>query len=142
MAKKNALTFKTDDGGRAAAGCKGKARDCGVRALAIVTGRPYREIYDLVNEAAKTERRKRKSGAETGIHKPTMRKVAEALGLKWVPTMQIGEGCRQHLDASLPPGRLVAKVSRHYVAVIDGCIHDTHNPDRDGTRCVYGYYKA
>jgi hypothetical protein len=26
-------------------------------------------------------------------------------------------------------------------AVIDGVIHDTHNPDRDGNRCVYGYYR-
>ena len=26
-------------------------------------------------------------------------------------------------------------------AVIDGVIRDTHDPGRDGTRCVYGYYQ-
>ena len=27
------------------------------------------------------------------------------------------------------------------VCVIDGVIHDNHNPSRGGTRCVYGYYQ-
>jgi hypothetical protein len=25
--------------------------------------------------------------------------------------------------------------------VIDGVVHDTHDPRRGGTRCVYGYYQ-
>ncbi len=37
-------------------------------------------------------------------------------------------------------GRLIVSVSKHMTAVIDGVIHDTHNPSRDGTRCVYGYW--
>ena len=46
-----------------------------------------------------------------------------------------------HLTASdLPSGRLIVAVSRHLVAVIDGVIHDTHDPSRGGTRCVYGYF--
>ncbi|MDM3928731.1 hypothetical protein QRB35_22225 [Mycobacterium intracellulare subsp. chimaera] len=64
------------------------------------------------------------------------------LGWLWVPTMHIGSGCRVHLRADqLPSGRLVVSVSRHTVAVLDGIIHDTHDPTRDGTRCVYGYYR-
>ena len=31
-------------------------------------------------------------------------------------------------------------LSRHMCAVIDGVIHDTYDPSRDGTRAVYGYY--
>jgi hypothetical protein len=42
----------------------------------------------------------------------------------------------------LPNGRLIARCSRHLVAVIDGVIHDTHDSSRDGTRCVYGYWTA
>jgi hypothetical protein len=65
----------------------------------------------------------------------------ESIGWRWVPTMQIGSGCKVHLRASeLPRGRLVVKVTKHCVAVIDGVIHDTHDCARDGTRCVYGYY--
>jgi hypothetical protein len=41
----------------------------------------------------------------------------------------------------LPGGRLIAKVSKHVVAVIDGIIHDIHEPSRDGTPCVCGYHR-
>jgi hypothetical protein len=34
----------------------------------------------------------------------------------------------------------VVRVSKHLVAVVNGVIYDNHNPSRDGTRCVYGYY--
>jgi hypothetical protein len=55
--------------------------------------------------------------------------------------MQIGSGCRVHLRADeLTPGRLVVQLSRHLTAVIDGVVHDTHDPSRNGTRCVYGYW--
>jgi hypothetical protein len=58
-----------------------------------------------------------------------------------VPTMQIGSGCRVHLRADeLPAGRIICQVSRHLCAVIDGVVYDTHDPTRDGTRCVYGYW--
>jgi hypothetical protein len=61
-------------------------------------------------------------------------------GFEWFPTMTIGSGCKVHLaDGELPKGRLVVNVSRHSVAVIDGVIHDTHDPGRGGDRCVHGY---
>lgn len=41
------MTFQFDDGGRAAAGYKGTTGDCACRAIAIASGRPYQEIYDL-----------------------------------------------------------------------------------------------
>lgn len=57
------------------------------------------------------------------------------------PTMAIGSGCKVHLRADeLPTGRLVVSVSKHLVAVVDGVVHDTHDPRRGGTRCVYGYW--
>lgn len=63
------------------------------------------------------------------------------LGWTWVPTMQIGQGCKVHLRAEeLPAGRLVVSVSKHETAVIDGVINDIYDCSRDGTRCVYGYY--
>lgn len=146
-----------DDGGRAEAGFKGKTGDCVCRAIAIATERPYKEVYDMINEYAKGERRgKRKSGissARTGVYKNTIRKVMNALGWEWIPTMKVGQGCKVHLtESELPKGRLVVSVSKHETAVIDGVIHDTFNPnnrgitiDRDGNdittnRCVYGYY--
>lgn len=133
------------DGGRAAAGYKGATGDCVTRAIAIATGKPYQEVYDSINALATRERsgkRKRgRSSARNGVYKPTTRRYMESIGWRWVPTMQIGSGCKVHLRADeLPAGRLVVSVSRHVCAVIDGVLHDTHDCARGGTRCVYGYY--
>jgi hypothetical protein len=138
--------FRFNDGGRTAAGYRGKAGDCVVRAIAIATQRPYEQIYDLVNRAAlyeRTGKRKRgKSNARTGVYKSSIHRVMRTLGWVWTPTMQIGSGCTVHLRAEeLPPGRLVVSVSKHLTAVIDGVIHDTHDCSRRGMRCVYGYWQ-
>lgn len=134
-----------NDGGREAAGYKGKTGDCVCRAIAIATQRPYKEVYDLINAFSKSERtgkRKRgKSNARTGVYKDTIRKVMEHYGWEWIPTMKIGQGCQVHLRSEeLPKGRLVVSVSKHETAVIDGVINDTYDCSRGGTRCVYGYY--
>jgi hypothetical protein len=134
-----------DDGGRAAAGYRGEAGDCMVRAVAIATGLPYQVVYDAINVAGKgervTRRRRRRSSARTGVHKPTLRRYLAALGWRWVPTMRIGSGRTVHLRAEeLPAGHLVVSLSKHVTAMVDGVIRDTYDPSRGGTRCVYGYY--
>ncbi len=143
--------FRQDDGGREAAGYRGgggKRRDCVVRAIAIATERDYQEIYDMVIEYAKAERprgrTKRSHPSTVGVHTRTTRKIMADLGWVWVPTMQVGSGCQVHLRADqLPPGRLVVTVSKHVTAVVDGVIHDLDpDVDRNGTRCVYGYWHA
>jgi hypothetical protein len=136
-----------NDGGRAAAGRRGDARDCAARAISIATGIGYNQAYALINEIAKTERGSRRRGgrssARNGVHGATMRRIMDALGWQWTPTMKIGEGCRVHLSADeLPAGRIIVSLSRHYAAVIEGELHDTHDCSRDGTRCVYGYWRA
>lgn len=139
-----ALTFVYDDGGRAAAGYKGQTGDCGVRAVAIVTSLSYQVVYDQVVLLAKDERPRKgktRSSPRGGIKVSTLGKLLVPLGWRWVPTMGIGTGCRVHLKAEeLPKGRLVCRVSKHYVAVLDGVIHDTYEESRGGTRCVYGYW--
>lgn len=126
------MDFVYDDGGRKAAGRRGQADDCVVRAIAIAMQRKYSEVYDAINETAKAERYMRGrigllaatgrgSSARTGVHKPTYKTFLSESGWVWTPTMQIGAGCRVHLRADeLPTGRLIVSVSRHLVAVIDG----------------------
>lgn len=141
-------TFVFNDGGRAAAGYRGFTGDCVVRSVAIVSGRPYQEVYDALSEGCRgqrvTRRSRRKASARDGVH--TRRKwfktYMASIGFEWVATMQLGEGCTTHLRAEeLPGGRIIARVSRHYTAVIDGVVHDTHDPSRGGQRCVYGYWR-
>src|SRR5262249_3654892 len=82
------MRFVKDDGGRAAAGFKGEAGDCVTRAIAIATGRPYRAVYDAINDVASGERRGRRkrgvSSARSGVYKGTKRKYLESLGWEWV----------------------------------------------------------
>jgi hypothetical protein len=139
------MKYVCDDGGRAAAGYKGDTGDCVVRAISIAAIIPYQDVYDAVNLATQSERlskkRRRHSNARTGVSKATYRRYLAELGWTWVPTMQIGQGCTVHLRAGeLPMGRLIVRVSHHLAAVINGVIHDTYDPSRDGTRCVYGYF--
>lgn len=138
------MKFKYDDGGRANAGFKGSTGDCVVRAIAIATGLPYLKVYDEINELAQRERPRKgrkRSNSRTGVGRKTYHRYLIALGWQWVPTMKIGQGCKVHLrEDELPKGRLVVRVSKHVLAVIDGVVHDTYEDSRDGTRCVYGYY--
>ena len=141
------MRFVFNDGGRKAAGFKGLAGDCAVRAVTIATELSYQEVYDAINEASKSEReskrRRGKSNARTGVHQVTMRRFMEKLGWRWTPTMSIGSGCKVHLRANeLPVGRLILSLSRHYAAVIDGVLHDTYDSSRAEMRCVYGYWIA
>lgn len=140
------------DGGRRAAGFSGTADDCVVRAISIVTGRPYSLVYDECAEInAKTPKSKRRRhlkqlGSRSASHGVFTRsaifdRYMDRLGFVWTPTMKIGSGCKVHLrDGELPMGRLVVNVSKHMCAVIDGVLHDNHDCTRGGTRCVYGYY--
>lgn len=129
------MKFKFNDGGREGAGFKGKTGDCVTRAIAIATQTDYAQVYAALNTLTG------KSVARTGVPKKVIKNYMRAIGWRWVPTMGIGTGCTVHLTAAeLPTGRLVVAVSRHWVAVIDGVVQDTHDSTRGGARCVYGYF--
>lgn len=140
-----------DDGGRAAAGFKGHAGDCVTRAIAVATGRPYRLLYDELFDAqrefaqgrsARAGKARKNASPRSGVWREVYQGVLESMGWEWVPTMKIGTGCTVHLRADeLPSGKIIARLSRHVVAVIDGVVHDIHDSTRDGTRCVYGYFE-
>jgi hypothetical protein len=140
-------TYIYNDGGRTEAGFKGDTGDCVTRAIAIATSRPYKEVYDFVNNFAKqsgTHGSKRgRTSARTGVIKTDTKKIMAALGFEWVPLMKIGQGCKTHLKREeLPSGTIIVNLSRHVCTVIDGVIHDNHYPAREGTRCVYGYWRV
>lgn len=167
--------FVNDDGGRASAGFKGSAGDCVARSVAIASGRPYAEVYAALAKGSGTQRKsartaKRATSARNGINtgRKWFKEYMSSLGFEWVPTMHIGSGCKVHLTADeLPSGPIVVSVSKHYTAMIDGIIHDTHDPRREShwtepykdpmpegywthdrvsmhhvaRRCVYGYWR-
>lgn len=140
-----ALPWEFDDGGRAEAGYRGQTGDCAVRAIAIAVGLSYEEAYQLVVRYGKAERGKKSkspSHPRNGVYMDTMRRIMADLGWAWVPTMEFGVGTTHHLAVGeVPPGRVICRVSKHYVAVVDGVVHDNHDPSRGGTRALYGYWR-
>lgn len=133
------IPFIFDDGGRSASGKFGRKRvgDCVVRALAIAMRRNYAEVHaDLWNLSG--------SNPDSGVQvrENWFKRYMEDHGFLWTATMCRGSGCRVHLNPSeLPSGRIVVRVSKHLVAMVDGVIHDNHDCSRAGMRCVYGYWK-
>lgn len=134
------LAFQHDDGGRSTSGFTGEAPgDCVVRAFAILLERPYREVYDDLAQRCADAGGSR--SARNGVPTKVMRQFAADNDLTWVPTMKIGAGTTIHLRrGELPDFPVIARVSKHVTAVLDGVIRDTFDPSRDGTRAVYGYF--
>ena len=144
--------FQRNDGGREAAGFKGGAGDCVVRSIAIAANLPYLQVYEDLRSANanyadlrndKLARRLNQTGSSprNGNHRNVFHDYITKQGFDWVPTMRVGQGCQVHLRPDeLPSGILIVKVSRHLTAIVNGVIQDTHDPSREGRRCVYGYY--
>jgi hypothetical protein len=144
------MRFEYDTGGCASNSTS--RRDCVTRAIAIATGMNYTEVYaelsfrmkQFANGKSRQAKRLAKQVCITprnGVPNKVIRDYLDTLGWTWHPTMQIGSGCKVHLTASeLPMGTLIVRTSKHLTCVIDHVIHDTHDPSRDGNRCVYGYW--
>jgi len=149
------IPFVYDDGGRSKSTLdrSKSAGDCVCRAIAIVTGKSYDEIWEVLargNQHESTTKRSKKASAgrytaDRGISvkRTWFKNLMKELGFEWVSVMGIGTGCKMHLREGEVPstGRIIATVSKHWCAVIDGTVHDTYNPSRGGTRMVYGYYR-
>ena len=130
------MRIKINDGGRSKYFKAAKVSDCVVRAVAIVTGRDYKEVYDEIRKLIGHTPR-------NGVFKQDSKKVMSHYGGQWVSCMRVGQGTRTHLaDGEIPMDkRLVCCLSKHVTTVIDGVINDTYDPSRGGTRTVYGYWQ-
>lgn len=140
------MPWEYSDGGRADAGFKGEAGDCVTRSIAIATGRPYRVVYDELGELVRAEQlagRTKKRSARNGVPRRVIRAYLDP-DYEWTPLMGIGTGCTVHVRPDELPahGAFILSLSKHLTALIDGVIYDTHDPSRDGQRCVYGMWKV
>jgi hypothetical protein len=161
------MEYQFNDGGRSQY-FKGTAGDCVTRAIAIATGRDYKEVYDRCAELqanlrkssgvrARSQRTVGRRSARNGVYTNTKAfgEYMTELGFEWVSFAKIGAPSKVKLDESYPSqGRSIARIGRHLVAVIDGVVHDSWDcrlsavfVDFKGTvhppkpRMVYGYWK-
>ena len=134
------ITYTEHDGGRAAAGFKGKTGDCVTRALTLVTtggnptGEDYRRIYNAVAELNVTGKKSR-AHAERKGRRPVRSNRAGAylvgdgddltisLGLERVP---VERGPRPTFtEAHQRYGDCIVKTAKHVVAIVNGALMDT-----------------
>ena len=122
------LEFIKDDGGREAAGYRGKAGDCVPRALTIVSGEPYRQCYNDLAEANSKVRRTRprdqgKRSARNGVYKNAYDKVFKHYGFEKV---KLGRGTRPTIsEAHAAYGDCIITTRKHVFAVVNGAVRDT-----------------
>ncbi len=120
------MEFIWNDGGRAVSGYVGTTGDCVTRAIAIATGRAYREVYAELGQRAACSPR---DGIPIDV-------VAEyLLSRGW----QAADSEDQDIlgKAALPDGVVILYIragerrSSHLVTVIDRVLYDTWNPADD-----------
>lgn len=125
-------TFIETDGGRSQY-FKGNAGDCAARAMAIALGLDYKQCYDELSKAHRA--RTGKKTARNGIYKDDFDTVLNKHGWVWHPAPKFDGRKARHSD--MPSGNVIARMSRHFVAVIDGVVHDSW--DSRG-KMIYGYW--
>ena len=125
--------FVYNDGGRVAAGFKGKTGDCGVRAMAIALSLPYADVSRELAQANKDSGRKK--SVRRGVMKEVYSKVLSKHGWEWRSAPKFDGRKARYND--LPNGKCIARMSNHYAAVIDGELHDSWDSRH---KMVYGYW--
>ena len=117
------IDYEYDDGGRADAGRKGNARDCVCRAICILTGRPYKQVYAELCEVHKAKTGKR--SARCGIHTNTAACVRylESIG---VTKVKLPKGPRPTWsEAHETYGDCIVSTTHHWACIRDGALRDT-----------------
>ncbi len=157
------MKFNYNDGGRSKYFKTTNVGDCCTRAIAIATGKDYKEIYDRLNEMAKKEsvknhRRHKRSQSRNGVFKETWKRYLKEIGWIHHKTCELGskEDKLKFVDGALPSeGRVIVQLSKHLTCLVDGVINDTYDCSKkeyydwssgdlmvNSERCVYGYWTA
>ena len=116
------LEYRYNDGGRWIAGYQGSARDCVARALAILTGEPYKQVYrDLARANGKATKGPR--SARNGVSKRAYVKVFETYRLRKV---KLPKGPRPTFtEAYAMYGSCIVSTAGHLAALVEGALQDT-----------------
>ena len=129
------IDYTYNDGGRAQAGYKGTTGDCICRAVCILTGRDYKEVYETIADFMSSKGRTKsanmytyrrvqgkRSQASTKRRKVTTEQIVKLFGFKKV-TLPKGE-LPTYTEAHERYGDCLATTTKHIVALKDGALQD------------------
>ena len=139
------IGYRYDDGGRAASGFKGHTGDCVVRAIAILTGVSYSDIYRRMAGAMRHGgyaasgngyRQKPRRGLRPRLSARTIQNLVKtSYGLRRV---NLGRGPRPtYTEAWLLHGDCLVGTAKHISAIVDENLRDTFDSRIYDAR-VYG----
>jgi hypothetical protein len=122
-----------------------------VTALAIASGQKYWDVLHAIQRRQINYVRGLRHGrikeagsaiSDVGVWPEVSKGYLRELGWTWTPTMSVGSGVTVHLAYDELPDEpvLVCSVSKSLVTVFHGVVQAPHDPSRDGTRAVYGYW--
>lgn len=131
------MDFVWNDGGRSACGFVGTTGDCVTRAIAVATGRNYRDVYD---ELGKRSLKSPRNGVPVDVANAYLdardwQSKSVTKDMRFVPQL-------------LPKGVVIAYLTDtrgkqgHICTVIDHVIHDTWNATEDGCYYIRQYWTA
>ena len=140
--------FEEDDGGRAAAGFRGYAKDCAIRAVAIALDLPYRQIHREITElqrcvTAEPDEPNWKT-AQDGINLNYL-EFGEYLSNYGVLPIRVPKKPRLNtvlakLNLLAEEPFIIAQVTNHLVAITEGRIRDNlFDPKRYSRRLLTLY---
>lgn len=125
--------YVCNDGGASQAGYSSRS-DCAVRAVAIALNMPYVESRKLLQNF--TRRGRQGNGViSRGVYKEDLDSALQSQGLVWHSAPKF-EG-RKARCSDMPHGNVIARMSHHFVAVIDGVAYDTFDCT---DKMVYGFW--
>jgi hypothetical protein len=128
------MGYVFNDGGKVAAGFKG-SEDCATRALAIALELDYKDARAILMKHSKMGRLG--SGAiSRGVYKEDLDSALRSLGWKWVSVKKIAGRKAKYTD--IDSTRFIARMAKHFVAVVNGNILDTFD---SSDKMVYGYWE-
>ena len=134
------MRYKQTDGGRLAAGYKGRGGDCVNRAIAIATGLSYRTVRKALTELTIEMTGGLDRSAANGVSVPVSHAYLASLGWELILTK------KSYLCDLPTKGTLIACLPRHKVSVIDGTLNDRWDSRKcKRTKCgsptLEGYYQ-
>lgn len=123
-----------DDGGRAAAGFRGRSGDCGVRALAIALSIPYKDARKLAKEFA-LKGRQRSRAISDGLYAEDFASIMHYLGWRRIKAPRFDR--RKARFDDIPARRAILNMARHWAVLENGNIRDAWDSRE---RVVYSYW--
>lgn len=114
-----AYSFRWTDGGAKAAGFRERS-DCTVRALQILSGKPYELVHAVTMAYGRKQRRGFKA-FERAFPAMASRLGMTVKEIYWNVTVE-------KVIRAYPTHRLMIQIRGHVFAVVDGVIHDTWHP--------------